>query len=293
MECLCLKVLVCISFAVFELNDTSMDFSELNILVTQSCSADELFINIIRKCRSLGRNDIRKFSSRLGHHNHCLMWAKMFGKTDFPTQNFVWVSTPCLPLAIQSFPCPLGLLCLPLLHHWDIRFVKSADCTKWTSWVIWIHHNRQTLEMTFPIPPVIIIFSPISPWLPLCPPGTWTPLSGCCLCCTRALPWAGALPSGPHNQDLPSWSGASKSPGDCHCPGHGKAPVCTDSACGACAASGALGLHGLVGWAVEGVQQGDTCCSPCPGQMGSGKLQRLQKDTQTSLRSSKDCQALI
>lgn len=130
MECLCLKVLVCISFAVFELNDTSMDFSELNILVTQSCSADELFINIIRKCRSLGRNDIRKFSSRLGHHNHCLMWAKMSGKTDFPTQNFVWVSTPCLPLAIQSFPCPLGLLCLPLLHHWDIRFVKSADCTK-------------------------------------------------------------------------------------------------------------------------------------------------------------------
>lgn len=135
-----MKVLVCISFAVFELNDTSMDFNEINILVTHSCSVDELFINVIRKCRSLGRNYVSKFTSRLGHHKHCLMWAKMFGKRDFPTGNFVWVSAPCLPIAMQSFPCPLELLCLPLLRHCFTLGISpflilsnhliAQDCTK-------------------------------------------------------------------------------------------------------------------------------------------------------------------
>lgn len=100
------------------------------------CSVDELFINTIRQCTSLGRHDISKFTSRRGYHKHCLTWVKIYLEREtFLSGILSGFLSPAFPLQCDRSHAPLDCCvchCFtvgisPLLHRRDITLAQICQ----------------------------------------------------------------------------------------------------------------------------------------------------------------------
>lgn len=182
------------------------------------CSVDELFINTIRQCTSLGRNDISKFTSRLGYHKHYLTCVKIhLERETFLSGILSGFLSPAFPLQCDRSHALLDCcVCYcftvrrsPRLHRRGIALAQTCRVSRSRKTYQPSDPNyriRRSLETRPLTPSVITSISPVHALLPLSLPTLWT------------TPAGRLLPARPHTssavftaKDVPSRSDASES----------------------------------------------------------------------------------